>query len=79
MVTQEIWQNDIRVTEDELGAYKKLVVAFKILANLPENIESGKSAYYQMQATKYQGKENSCRDFLNKLYDCGDKSGYKYE
>ena len=60
---------DLEQTETELLAYGKLHEGFAILAQIPENIESGKAKIYSFESSKYYGFEQGCAKLFHKLQD----------
>jgi hypothetical protein len=60
---------DIRITEEELGAYDSLYKAFRILSHLPENVGSSMERTYNFEYEKYLNLSNECNRFFNKLND----------
>ena len=60
---------DIKRTEIELDAYKKIADGFLTLSNLPEaNINPFQSREFFLDYEKYSAFMNDCYDLLNKLH-----------
>jgi hypothetical protein len=67
-ISNEQLLNDIRLTGLEIEAYQKLATGFIMLADLPENIQSGRSHLYIAEWRKYSRLESECVDALRKLH-----------
>lgn len=66
-VSDEQLMIDIENTEKEVKAYRYLSMGFDILANLPENVESGASSELRFRAMKHRKSEEECMDFLEEI------------
>lgn len=77
LVSDKELLSDIEITGRELEAYQKIKDGFTTLAQLPENIESGKSSVYRFEAMKYGALESECAVFLLNLHALKAERGLK--
>jgi hypothetical protein len=66
---------DINVTLKELEAYKLLSEGFRMLAEIPENIESGQNLILQFSSKKYLMLQMQCERLLEELYSLKEERG----
>ena len=66
---------DINDTLKELEAYKLLSEGFRMLAEIPENIESGQNLILQFSSKKYLMLQMQCERLLEELYSLKEERG----
>lgn len=66
-ITKQKWLQDLKNTNAELDAYRKIADGFEILARLPENQGTGKDSLYRTKAYHYNDLHKRCGEFLEKL------------
>jgi hypothetical protein len=64
MISEKELLRDIENTKKEYDAYCKIVEAYKVLSNLPENKNKRK---YILKIQLYEQLANDCHEFYNKL------------
>jgi hypothetical protein len=70
-VTKQQWLEDLKNTNAELEAYRKIADGYEILERLPENRESGKDLEYRAKSSYYESLHARCGAFLEKLESYG--------
>ena len=68
IVTNEILEEDIKLTKKELEAYRKLKEGYKALSELPEN-DGYKSHVFSFNEKRYLELELKCASFLEDLLE----------
>jgi hypothetical protein len=66
-VSNEKLLEDIRITEKELSAYIEIYHGFKILSEIPENINVLSGSMYKLEYERYLKLAYDCGEFLHKL------------